>query len=507
MRLYPTPLATPITLPALREGPAAAGLAAAIVPGGGQTEPATTLATPNLLLVTTGQQAGLFTGPLYTVFKALSAAALAAVLEARWRRPVRALFWVPGDDHDFDEISRVHWLDQTGVRQTARLPPRSPDTPLRPMWREPLGPAVTDLLDRLIAHLPATPHRPGIAEWLTRHYRPEVTVAAAFAGAMAELLAPFGVVCLDSTHEVVKRAAAPLLVRAARESAELERLLAAEARRFLDRGELPPVETGDGATLLFLDDRHGRDRLLREGNGFRTRRGGDRYTAADLETIAADSPTRLSANVLLRPIMESALLPTVGYVAGPGELRYLAMLPAVYQALGVPRQQPVPRWSGVIMEPHVERILGKFGATVEEVLHDFPGLERRVLRSHLPDDVPARLAEWVATADRLEQELASPLAGIDPTLAGPLASAHRQMVWAARDLERKALSRLRARETVELGQLERLRMALAPGGVPQERTLTLAPFLARHGPGLLAELHQAARAWYTAALEGGAVPP
>lgn len=504
MRLHPTPLAGSIPLPLRREGPDPAGLRDAVVSAPG-VDPAQTLA-PGTLVVTTGQQAGLFTGPLYTIFKALSAAALARVLQEQFACPVKPLFWVPGDDHDFDEVASARWVTEDGALRSVRLPHRPPDAALRPMWREPLGPEVAGLREELVSALPGSVHRTEVAEWLARHYQPGATVAGAYGRALAELLAPYGVVCLDSTHAVCKRAAAPWLLRAAREAGPLEELLVAAADRFRARGDAVPVEVGDRATLLFLDDRHGRDRLIRDGDGFRTRRGGDRYSLADLEAVATSEPTRLSPNVLLRPVLESALLPTVAYVGGPGELRYFEMLPGLYRTLGVVPQQAVPRWSGAILEPHVERLLAKFRTTPEEVAGQFVELERRVIRSHLPPAVPQRIAELQETADRLYAELEAPLRDIDPTLAGPLASSHRQAAWAARDLERKALSRLRARGQVELAQLQRLRGALCPGGTVQERTLTIAPFLARHGPGLLDAIHDAALRWYRGALEGGAEP-
>jgi bacillithiol synthase len=504
MRLHPTPLARTIRMPLRREGPDPTGLRDAVVPAPG-SDPARTLAA-GTLLVTTGQQAGLFTGPLYTIFKALSAAALAQVLEERFACPVRPVFWIPGDDHDFDEVASARWVTEDGALHAVRLPHRPPDAEMRPMWREPLGPAVTGLRETLVSELPGTVHQAGVAEWLARSYQPGATVAGAYSRALAELLAPFGVACLDSTHEAFKRAAVPWLLRAAEEAGPLEALLVAAADRFRARGEAVPVEVGDGATLLFLDDRHGRDRLVRDGDGFRTRRGGDRFSLRDLQAIATSEPTRLSPNVLLRPVVESALLPTVAYVAGPGELQYFAMLSEMYRALGVVPQQPVPRWSGAILEPHVERLLAKFRTTPEEVTGGFVELERRIVRSHLPAAVPQRIAELQESADRLYAALEAPLREIDPTLAGPLASSHRQAAWAARDLERKALSRLRAREQVELAQLRRLHRALCPGGGTQERTLTIAPFLARHGPGLLDAIHDEALQWYRGALEGGAGP-
>ncbi len=502
MRLHPTPIPVPVALPVERPGRALTALAAAMVPAPGVDALLPALAAPDLLVVTTGQQAGLFTGPLYSIYKALSAAALARHLAARWGRPVVPVFWVAGDDHDFVEAASASWVAEDGTLGRVTLPARPADAPMLPMYREPLGSGIADLLATFLAHLPAGPHRAWTAAWLERHYQAGQTVAGAYGRAMAELLAPHGILCLDSTHPVFKRLAAPHLLRALDAAPALDAALAEEGARYTLAGEAPPVLVGDGATLVFLEDRLGRDRLVPENGGFATRRGGDRFTAAELAQIAARSPERLSASVLLRPVVESAVLPTVAYVAGPGELRYLEMTGPVYRHLETFRQAPVPRWSGVVIEPFADRLLAKFGLRVEELASPGSAPERRVLREHLPPVVRQSLEALQVRPGELLDTLTPDALAIDPTLIGPLASARRQMDWAIRDLERKLLGRLRAREGVEIDQIGRLRAALRPGGKPQERVLTVAPFLARHGPGFLDTVLEAASRHHAAALDG-----
>lgn len=496
-----------MVMPERRPGMSLAGLRDAFIAAPGTSGLIDRLADPDTLVVTTGQQAGLFTGPLYTIHKALSAAALAAELSSRWGQPVRPVFWVAGDDHDFAEAASAAWLDSDGQVVEASLPGRPPDAPMLPMYREPLGPGVEAALAALLRSLPATPFAAGVREWLTRHYTPAATIAGAYGGAMAELLAPLGIVCLDSTHPVFKRAAAPILLRAVHASAKLDRLLVEETARFIAAGEAAPVVVGEDATLVFIEDRLGRDRLVRDGDQFHARRSGSQYPMRELERVAEREPGRLSPNVLLRPVVESALLPTVAYVGGPGELRYLRMTPPVYAELGVHRQTPVPRWSGVVVEPFVDRILGKFAGTIEELGTPGGMIERRVLRADLPSEVVDALARLEAESNRLYDQLTPGAVAVDPTLERPVASARRQALWAVRDLERRILSRLRARHSVELGQLQRARAAILPVGKPQERALTVAPFLARHGPGFLDAVRQAAAASYATALEDPAPRP
>lgn len=507
MYLHPTPLPAPFIPPVPRPAAPLGDLVDAILPAPGVEPLRAALADPDVLVVTTGQQAGLFTGPLYTIHKALSAAALAAQLEARWGRPVRPLFWVAGDDHDYVEIAAAGWVDDTGRLGEVRLPPRPADAPLHPMYREPLDAGIEGLLEQFAEALPDAPHRAATLAWLGRHYRPGATVAGAYGLALAELLAPLGIACLDSTHVSVKRAAAPLMLRALREAERLEQLLVAESASFTARGEASPVVVGDGATLVFLEDRLGRDRLVRSEGGFRTRRGGEVRSWSQLEAIARDDPQRFSPNVLLRPVLESAILPTVAYIGGPGELRYLSLTPPVFAALGVARQIPVPRWSGVIIESPVARIIAKFGSTVEEVLRGGNALATRIVQEQVPPEVLEALARLETDSAELLDRATPAVLALDPTLERPIASARRQMVWASRDLSRRIHARVRARATVELAQVARVLGALLPGGHPQERVLTVAPFLARHGPRLLEAIRDAAVSEYASALEARAPRP
>ena len=159
--------------------------------------------------------------------------------------------------------------------------------------------------------LPTSEFRDGTLAWLERHYRPDATVAGSFAGAMAELLGPLGVLAFDSTHPAAKRAAAPHLVRALREAPALDEDLDRWAEAQGTAAHNSGITVGDGAALVMLEASLGRDRLIQHDGGFVPRRSRERFAPAAIRSIAADDPTRLSPNVLLRPILERAILPTV----------------------------------------------------------------------------------------------------------------------------------------------------------------------------------------------------
>lgn len=498
-----TPLDAALTWPEPRATVAPFALGEAVYPG--SRAAARRLVEPGALAVTTGQQPGLFTGPLYTVHKALSARALAVVLERRWRRPVVPVFWVAGDDHDYAEGSRAAWLSTAGELVSVDLPPRAAGAPLTPMYREPVPPEAADLLARLEDTTPPGDARDEVLAWLRRHYRPGVSLAAAFGEALAELLAPLGVVCLDGASPALKRRAWPLLRSALAAREELDTLLGARAGELVRRGADPGVKVGDGATLVMLEAAAGRDRLLPDGAGYVTRRSGERFTAADLERIAEQEPERLSANVLLRPVVESTVLPTAAYLAGPGELRYLQLAQALYPPLGAHPQRPVPRWSGVLVEPRVTRTLDKLGLTLEEVLREGPSVHLRLARDAVPPAFESAAGALRAGIESGYQRLVDEIAGIDPTLERPARSAMGHALGGVGELEKRVLQAVRRKQTEVQGQVDRVLAALTPGGEPQERVLGLPGFAARYGLELVTELAAHVDRWYAGALE--APPP
>jgi len=506
LRIMPTPLAPAVELPAPREGHFDPALADAIIASPARDTALARLSEPGAFVITTGQQPGLFTGPLYTLYKAISTSALARVLERQWQRAVVPVFWVAGDDHDFTEASQASWISGEGTLVSAALPPRPPEAPLTPMYRQPLGPEVERALESLAADLPASEFREATLTWLRRHYQPTATVAGSFGGALAELLAPLGVTVLDSTHPSVKRAAARHLVRALGLARELDRDLEHRAEELRMAGATPSVPVGDGATLVMLEGSQGRDRLMIDDGGFITRRGRERFDLGALQNIAATEPQRLSPNVLLRPVVESALLPTVAYLAGPGELSYLALTPPVYERMRIPRQLALPRWSGILVEPRVERVLQKFDIDLDDLLEPAGALEARLVRSQLPDEAVHAIEQLRVALETGYEALGRSAAEIDPTLARPVQGAKNQGLSGLHDIERKLLQHLKRRQEIELGQIAKARAMVLPDNKQQERVLTVAPFLARYGPSLLIELSEAIEGWYASALEGALNP-
>jgi uncharacterized protein YllA (UPF0747 family) len=471
-RIVSTPIPMPAgKIPAGKPRRIAPDVLAAVVPGPGRDRLAE--GKGDVLAVTSGQQPGLFTGPLYTVHKALSAIALARRLEKERGVPVVPVFWVAGDDHDLAEANHAWVLGRDNEPVKIVLRERPHEAPQLPLFRELLGPDIRGALDALDQALPDAECKPEVRQWLEAAYRPDTNLADAGANALQQPLGGRGggLAVFRAHDPSAKRAAAPWILRA------LDETLA------------------DGLTPVMVEGRLGRDRLKPEGGDYVTRRSGERFTRAQLEQIAAETPERLSPNVLLRPVIEAALFPTVAYCGGPGEMEYLPEAAPLFAKLGVAPQAHVPRWSGMIIEARIDKVLQKHGLTPR----DFEGppgvLEARFAQASLPPELAASLQELRNDVEARFARISGEVTQLDPTLERTVQSARNAALAGTNEIEKKLVASVKRTQGTVLSQLARARAALAPGGKPQERVLTVASFLARYSGSLLDEIDAEVARW------------
>ena len=469
-------------------------IAPALLASGAARDGLARLLKGDAIAVTTGQQAGLFTGPLYTVLKALSAAALAREMTEAGLGNVVPVFWVAGDDHDFAEINHCTVTGADGSPARVVLRERPADAPMLPAYRERLGEDVAPALAALEALLPPGDAHGETLAWLARAYRPDQSLAEANAQALAELLGGFGLVVCRGWDPTLKAAGKDVLLDAARQAEALDQALAAEAERLRASGASVPVEAGQGLSLLMIEGAQGRDRLRIAGPGrFETRRGGERFSLQDLEHIAAHEPERLSGNVLLRPALEAALFPTIGYFGGPGELAYLEQTKPVFDMLAVPRPARLARLSGFLVEPKVDKVLERHHLAPEDLAQDAGTLTSRVAREALPDSAAQALAEARAAISERYARLQAEAGRVDKTLEKTVENARNQALVGTQELEKKLVAALKRANETAMQQITRAQVQLYPGGVPQERVISAVSFLARYGRSVTELLFDAAR--------------
>ena len=385
--------------------------------------------------------------------------------------PVVPVFWVAGDDHDFAEANHAAVLGRDGELVKIVLRERPHEAPQLPLFRELLGPEIRTALDALDAALPDSECKPDVRHWLEACYRPDANVADASAEALQQLLGGRGLAVFRAHDRNAKRAAAPWLLRG------------------LD------ITLDDGLTPVLVEGQLGRDRVRKDGNEFVLRRSGERCTRAQLESIATDTPERLSPNVLLRPVIEAALFPTVAYVGGPGEMEYLPEAAPLFTSLGVAPQAHVPRWSGIIIEARVEKVLNKHSLTPAD-FNSQPGtLETRIAKAELPPEVAQSLKALRDDVEARFARVAGEVQQLDPTLERTVQSARNAALAGTNEIEKKLVASLKRTQGTLVSQLARARAALMPDGKPQERVLSIVSFLARYSGALLDQIDPEVARW------------
>ena len=434
----------------------------------------------NGYFVTTGQQPGLFGGPLYSLYKALTAVRLAGELERLLARPVMPLFWIASDDHDWEEANHTVVVDGSNRLVRLTLGPAA-EGPPRPLGRTPLGASVEEALDRLAHAFPRNDFHARCVAGLRDAYQPGATMASAFRGWMAELLRETPIGLVDAGDPALKEACRPVFRAEAEDPAAGERVLAETADALRDHGYGLQVPLIPGAANLFVDLRHGRERLQRTDGGFLLRRSRGELSRRRVLGLIDDDPGSVSPNVLLRPVVESSLFPTLAYVGGPGELAYFAQLGGLFRRHGTGMPVVVPRGSLLAVENKVRKVLEKFGLATGDV-RDLEALLSRFARDRMPGEVRDATVRWRGAVESLGDELADAAAAVDPALRGAVTKARNTGLAALGALEKKIVRTVKRNAETTRAQIAKAHVNLWPGGKPQDRILCSLQYLMRYGP-------------------------
>ena len=434
-------------------------------------------------VITTGQQAGLFGGPLYTVYKVLTAVRLADNLERALGVPVAPLFWIPADDHDWGEINHVAVIDPQNQLVTIKV--EGPSEPPLSMARRSWGEGINSALATLEESLPKNDFSSGQLALLRKLYHPEATVGDSYREWALQTFAPFDLLVTSSSDVALKRHAVPVLRRELEHAEEHARLLRAQSDRLLAAGYHEQVAIATDAANVMYEDEHGRERLVREADGWMVRRTKRFFEHQEVLELLQTHPERFSPNVLLRPVVESYAFPTLAYVGGPAEVSYFAQTGCLFSAHKVDMPLVMPRASADLIEAKIRKVLDKFGLTPRDLRHPFHEIASQIARDELPDEVRSALHALRADLTSGYANLVSAAQTIDATLKGPLESARNASYKQLDDAERKILTHLKKQNEIGLDQLRKASVHLYPDGQRQERVLGGVNYLGRYGGELL----------------------
>jgi bacillithiol biosynthesis cysteine-adding enzyme BshC len=438
------------------------------------------------VVVTTGQQPGLFGGALYTWNKAISALELADAIERVTGVPAAPVFWAATDDADFAEAAFTWLRTADGARRVEQQQPPSDGEPLAEVPLDGVEDALLALRDAVGSAADLEP-----VQAVQETYVRGATIGSAYLALMRRLLEPLGIAVIDGSHPSLLEAERPLMVRALERAPAVYTALEEREKLLVGAGYRPQVTQVPDLSLVF-------SRAVRK----KTRVP----LAKAAEVAARASRESLSPNVLLRPVVERSLLPSVAYMAGPGELAYFAQASAVAEALGVPAPLGVPRWGCTVLEPDAMEIAARYNIDWR-ALADAHRIEQQIARAAVPADVLAELESMRATvraeADGFKALLEQHGKLLDPRVVD---GAARGMSFRVDRLERRLLAAAKRREATTLREISVARGSLFPGGQRQERALNFVPLLARHGAPLADAMRQSARRHAEALMHGRSLP-
>lgn len=441
--------------------------------------------------VVSGQQAGLFSGPLYTIYKALSAVKMTECLRGRGFKAV-PVFWIATEDHDFEEVSKTFVIGQKGDLDELKNEPKRCYENL-PVGYIKLDDSITETVEELFRDLPSTEFTAELREMMKESWQPKTYFGDAFVKLLTKLFGKYGLIFLCPLNRRLKELAAPIYVEAIKKSPEIVEALRSRSAELVENGYHAQVLIGEDYFPLFWQaGDHTRNALKKSARGtFKTKDDSREFTLEELAEIAEREPKRFSPSVVLRSVVQDYLLPTACYFGGAAEIAYFAQSAEVYRILDRPPTPIFHRQSFTVVESRHARTLDKYELKLPDLFQGFENLLPRVVDRYLNVETARLFAEVEEKINLQLNRLDQNLSQIEPTLADNLGKRRRKIIYHIGAMRNKFRHAQIRRDADIERQLETMFAALLPHKHLQERTLNVTYFLNRYGLNFIDWLYDA----------------
>ena len=454
-----------------------ASLVAALRQQNGDSAALQLLARDGTVAVVTGQQVGLFSGPAYTIYKALTAVKVSRDLAARGI-PAVPVFWLATEDHDFAEVNHCWVFD--AEHHPIKLEMSRSSASSQPVGQHVLSAPPTAQLRASLASLPFGDE---VAALVEEAYQPGRTLGEAFGALLKRLLAEYGLLYLDPMLPAMRELAAPAIRSALAEAPRLTAAVLERNRALEAAGYHAQVHVEDQTSFVFLLENGRRHTLRRFGRDYVL--NGRRFTTEELMGHAA----QLSPNALLRPVVQDSMLPTLACVGGPAELAYLAQSEVIYRAILGRMPAALHRAGFTLLDHRSHKLMARYGLTLPDCSHGEDFVRERISAQLIPPALAGTLAGTKAAVEEAVNRLGADLAGFDASLSAALGKSRRKMLYQIAKMERKIGRETMARDARVARDAAYLSDLVCPHRHLQERLYSILPFLARHGTGLIGDLY------------------
>lgn len=452
------------------------------------------LKSENSFVIITGQQAGIFGGPLYTIYKIMTTIKLAGQLSREHPDSnFIPCFWMEVDDHDFQEINHIQFFNKNNGLRRLELQENSSDSG-KPIYRRQSNPDIAGWQSIIKDEFHETEFLDNVLEMFFTKYQPRSNYADAFAGLILELSGQYGLVVLNPTAPEFKQLGMTLFRQAINSSKEIQQQLN-QRNKALDRINLPQqIHFQPQQTLFFyVDDNDRRVRMDFDdaGNFILKKSDSDEKIAQNkLIELAEEKPQRISPNVALRPLFQDYVLPTIGYVAGPAEVAYFAQISALYSLFDQTMPIIYPRHRLTLVESKIQRLAEKLDVQLAELFRQRSGYLEFYIQQKQNESTFAQIESIRSELSEKLHQLEKIVEEADPTLINAIQKTEQKMQSSIEQITGKITNSMKQKEATQIDQLKRTLLFLFPEDNYQEREINIIYFLIKYGPDFIKSLYE-----------------
>lgn len=447
------------------------------------------LGTGKCFAVVTGQQVGLFSGPLYTIYKILTAIKLSHKLSEQFHIPVVPIFWLASDDHDFDEVNHVYILDNESrlIKIEYQDDRRLPKTPIFFLT---LKNHISSIISEIEQRTHKSEWKPKIIENLHNFFSTGKNWVTAVAQFLTYLFKDYGLILVDPSDSRLKKLGRSVFEKEIMNPVASSNLVKKVGEQLQQFGYPLKINlTGNCLNLFYIDEQQ-RQTIFIINDHFQIQKSKKRFNRNQMIKELDKGPEKFSPNVVTRPLFQDVLFPTIAYIAGPNELSYHAQLLPVYRFFEIPPPILYPRCSVSIIEKKFAKLFDKYTITPNDIMLGADQLLRLIISRRLSPSIQEKLESLSKSIETQFAMLQNEIKHFDASLCAYIENSHNRIQNHIKNIEKKMIQSYKRRHSIMEQQVHQLCDNFFPESVLQERKINILPYIFKYNPEFISRLYR-----------------
>ena len=426
------------------------------------------LLSDNTYAVITGQQPGIFSGPLYTIYKACSAIILCEKLSNHSKHFV-PIFWNASEDDDFLEINSISVFEGNKVNEI-RYESEIFNVVFSNLYLD--HSKLFEILTIVDKSTPDSEFKSQLLEEISKIIKNSSRIGDFFSRFMGYLFKDYGLIIIEPYY--LRELMVPIFERLIKRPRECTSILSKTNKKIKDLGYSPRVHKISNLCNFFIINNKGERLRVTYNKDFLV--GEDAFTKKDLLFLLDENPTKFGANTIIRPIAQDYIFPTFAYVAGPHEIAYFAQLKGIYDFFSLEMPVIYPRFGATIVESKISKLLEKFDVTIHELMN-----KEKLLKNLAIESMESTFKKLRTQVHEDLEEASLEIIAIDKKLASQCEITRRRLLKAIQYLEEKTASNLKNKRQITRQQITKAYNNVFPYGELQERRINVLEYLIKFG--------------------------